>query len=240
MKVAIDQILNRTKMRLLLTQTTHADAYLEKLINEAATHHIGGLDNFVVSCETLDIDCLKARLPINAVDLICYSFPDATGCSGCCIDCMNPHNPNATCSCPNWFVADRNILTEFCGSGVSAGLSSNFFDVQNGYIVFPSSVTQPTVKVWYRGLNIDEDGIAILDESWERGLSAYAAWQYAIAHFKSYASEQRKLWQMEWTAQRERIRGLALQRDAILHKPEVSAIARAILMNPMVMTNRNG
>lgn len=239
MTVSCEQIINRTKMRLLLTGTTHADAVLEKLINEAATHHLNALTSFVISCETIDIDCLKARLPESCVELICYSFPDSSDCTGCCTTCMNPHNENAVCSCPTYFVPDRNILTEFCGLGASCALSSNFFDVQGGYIVFPSTVTQTTVKVWFRGLNIDEDGLAIIDEKQERALSAYAAWQYAIAHFKSYAPEQRRVWQQEWVNQRNVLRGGSVQADFQMNKAQASAISRALLVNPAISSNRN-
>ena len=240
MRVPIEQIINRAKLNLNLTGTSHGDAFLEKLINEGATWHLDTLESYVISCETLDIDCNKAKLPDAAVELICYSFPDATGCTGCCADCMNPHNPDYSCSCPAWFVADRNILTEFCGTGQSAGLSANFFDIQNGYIVFPSTVTQPTVKVWFRGINIDSDGIAIIDERQERALSAYASWKYAIAHWRSYADGQRMEWKKEWIAQKNWLKGGAVQRDFQLHKVEAGAIARAILINPGLIANRNG
>lgn len=239
MKVPTAQIINRTKMRLLLTGTTHADAVLEKLINEAATYHLNALSCYVISCETITIDCLKAELPDSCVQVLCYSFPDATGCSGCCATCMNPHNEGAVCSCPTYFVPSREILTEFCGLGASCGLSANFFDVQNGYIVFPSTVTQSTVKVWFRGYNLDEDGLALIDERQERALSAYAAWQYAIAHYKSYAPEQRATWRSEWVAQKNWLRGTDVQADFQMNKAKASSIARALLVNPVISANRN-
>lgn len=240
MKVTTEQVINRTKLNLGLTGTTHSDSFLEKLINEAATWHLDTLSSYIISCETLQIDCLKAKLPDAAVDLICYSFPDATGCSGCCVDCMNPHNANYQCSCPNWFVADRNILTEFCSNGSSAAISSSFFDVQNGYLIFPSTITQSTVKVWYRGLNIDEEGLAVIDERQERALSAYASSRYAIANWKSYSDGQRRFWNAEWVAQKQNLRGNAVLEDFRLHKAQAAAIARAILINPLMVTNRNG
>lgn len=240
MKVSIDQIINRAKMELGLTGTTHSDAHLEKLINEAATWHINALDSYIISCSELIIDCFKARLPDSAVELICYSFPDVESCSGCCLSCMNPHNPTYSCNCPTYFVPNRGILTNMCDMGCSAGLSANFFDVQGGYIIFPETVTATTVKVWYRGINIDEDGVAVIDEKQERALAMYAAWMYSVAHFKSYASEQRVTWKNAWIAQKSWLRGSAVQADARLHKGELAAIARAILINPMMVTNRNG
>lgn len=240
MRITTEQVINRAKLNLGLTGTTHADAFLEKLINEAASWHINALDSFIVSCETIQIDCFKAKLPDAAVDLLCYSFPDITGCTGCCQDCMNPHNVNYACSCPNWFIPDRNILTEFCGMGGMAALSSNFFDVQNGYLVFPSTLTADTVKVWFRGINVDEDGLAIITERQERGLAAYASSRYAIANWKSYADGQRRFFNAEWIAQRSAIRGTAMQNDFRLHKAEAAAIARAILINPAMVENRNG
>ena len=153
---------------------------------------------------------------------------------------MNPHNENAVCSCPTYFIPDRNILTEFCGMGGSAGLSGNFFSVQGGYIVFPSTITQTEVKVWFRGLNIDDDGLAIIDEKQERALSAYAAWQYAIAHYKSYAPEQRREWKSEWIAQKSWLKGSSVQADWQMNKATASAIARALFVAPSLVNNRNG
>lgn len=239
MRVSAEQVINRTKINLGLTGTTHADAVLEKLINEAATWHLNTLDSYIISCTEIDIDCEKAKLPDAAVELICYQFPNATGCTGCCIDCMNPHNANYVCSCPNWFTPTRSILTNFMGLGCSVGLSSNFFDVQNGYLIFPSTVTQDTVKVWYRGVNIDDDGIAVIDERQERALSSYASWKYAIIHYKSYAEGQRLEWKKDWIAQKQWLRGTSVQQDWQLHKAEASAIVRAVLMNPFVSANRN-
>lgn len=240
MKVSIDQVLNRTKIRLRLLDTTIHDATLEKLINEAATHHLDTLNSYIISCCEIEIDdCNKAKLPESAVDLICFSFPNAQGCTGNCLSCMNDRNPNYQCSCPVWYVADRNILTQFCDMGCSAGLAMNFFDVQNGYIVFNSSVNQPTVKVWFRGYNVDQDGIAVIDEKQERALSAYASWQFAIAYYKNYFPEQRREWKMEWIAQKAWLKGDANQRDAKLHKVTLSSIARAILINPSLTANRN-
>ncbi len=213
--------------------------FQSKLINEAATWHIDALDNYVISCETIDIDCAKARLPDAAVDIICYQFPSGTTCTGCCYSCLNPHNVNYQCSCPNWFVADRNILTEFAGLGGTCGLSSAFFDVQGGYLVFPSTVTTSEVKVWFRGVNIDKDGLAIIDERQERALSAYASSRYAIANWKSYSDGQRRFWNAEWVAQKQNLRGNAVQKDFRLHKPEAAAIARAIIINSAMVVNRN-
>ena len=240
MKVSSEQIITRAKIRLRLLDTTVHDATLEKLINEAATYHLDALNSYIISCCELEIDdCYKAKLPDSAVDLICFSFPYASGCTGCCADCMNDRNPGFQCSCPTYFIADRNVLTDFCGNGASACMMGNVFDVQGGYLTFPSTINQPVVKVWYRGYNVDNDGIAILDEKQERALSAYAAWQFAVAYYKNYFPEQRREWKQEWIAQKRWLRGDANQRDAKLHKTELSSIARAILLSPRITANRN-
>lgn len=221
--------------------TTIYDATLEKLVNEAATYHLDTLNSYIISCCEVEIDdCYKAKIPENAVDLICFSFPNANGCTGCCLDCMNDKNPGYHCSCPTYYIADRNVLTDFCGFGASASMYGNFFDVQAGYIVFPSTIKQNTVKIWYRGYNVDDDGLAVLDEKQERALSAYAAYHFALAYFQYYYPEQRREWKQEWIAQKRWLKGDAVQRDAKLHKVSLSSIARAIILSPRLTANRNG
>jgi len=243
MKVSIDSVIDATKFRLGLRDSSMADLDLERLINEGAMH-IDSVDTYVISCITLDVECNKAALPEGFVELICMKIAGQSSCSGCCqsinFDPVVDQNPSSiTCTCPDFYVANRNVLTEFCGMGASCGSFDNGYDIQGGYILFPSNFSASQVQIWYRTYNMDENGIMVLDEYWQRGLSAYAAYQYAMSgqNFKLYPQAQQ--WQQEWTAQVNKIRGKSAQRDHRQHKASFSAIARAILVNPASVLNNN-
>lgn len=243
MKVCIDSVIDATKFRLGLRDTSLADADLERLINEGAMH-LDANETYIVSCETLDVDCHKAKLPEGFLELICIK-PEGDSCSGSC-GCNYNFNPvtdqnptNIVCNCSTYYTIDRNVLTEFCGQGYNCGSGMNVFDVQNGYLVFSSSFTATSVKIWFRSYNMDENGLMVLDEYWQRGLSAYAAYQYAMSGMNAKMYPQAQMWYREWVAQLNKIRGKSAQRDHRQHKGIFAAIARAILINPASVLNHN-
>lgn len=245
MKVSIDSVINDAKFKLGLRNTTMPDLDLERLVNEGALH-INAVDSYVILCETLEVECGRACLPEGFVELICMSLPDGgSSCSGCCNINFNPvvdQNPTSiVCACPQYWAISRDVLTAFCGEGGSCSMNGNLFDVQNGYLVFSSAFTGSSVKIWYRSYNMDADGIMVLDESWQRGLSSYAAYNYAMAgqNYRNYSPQQISDWKREWVAQVNKIRGRSAQKDHRQHKGIFSAIARAILINPGTALNRN-
>lgn len=248
MKIAIDQIITRAKMRLKLTNTTMPNAYLELLINEGA-RHLDNLNTFAITCATLSIDCEDkpvAHLPDNYQELLCFKFP-GNSCCGCCdedttvTDDIIPR-PTNKCLCTNLFVASREMVTNFCDRGQNAVMwnYANMFEVQNGLLYLPTTTTATEVKIWYRGTNVDEDGIMILDEDQERGLSAYAAYQYALDNKERYDKFQIQEWKKEWIAQKDWLKGSAVKQDHTMHKWNVTAISNAIFLDPWLSADRYG
>jgi hypothetical protein len=238
MRISIDSVIDNAKFLLGLRDTTYADADLERLIDEGA-RHLGRIGVFVISCETLDIDCAKAALP---GELICFSFPDTT-CTGCCNATFDPateSNPFNSCGCYQYYTANRSVLTEFCGMNVSCGLMGGFgYSEQGGYLVFPSNITATTVKVWTRGKETDDDGIMVLDDMDERGVAAYAAYKYASAgqNYKMYP--QRKEWKDEWVNQKNMRIAQDFQSYAKQNANIWSAVCRSIILNPTNILNQN-
>jgi hypothetical protein len=248
MKIDIEQVITRTKFRLGLQDTTSNDGYLQMLIEEAA-RHLDTVDSYVVTCEDIDVDCSKAKLPDNLSILLCMKLLDPIN-----VDCVQqPYDPETDtassnniyncCTSGTFWIPSRDVLTDFCGlgSGFAGQPFGNVFDTQNGYILFPSWLTVNKIRIWYKGLNVDENGLMILDDFEERGLSAYAAYQFASSgqNAKSYTPQQIALWQREATAQINKIRGKSAQMDHRKHKGKFAAIARAFLINPMNALNNN-
>ena len=235
MKIEISSVIVRAKRRLGLMNTTRWDAELEALIQEGAIH-LNALSTYAISHETIDVDCTKAKLPDGVTEVLAIRNPNLSTCVGfCCVvpDEFSVDNRlmQTNCNCGNYFVADRGLLTAFDGDCSYGG---NIYAVQNGYISLPTNTTLTEIKVWYRGYNKDCDGIMLLDEIQERGLSAYAAFQFALSgtHISKYTPMQVREWRQEWNNQKGFVQGKASQDDFRQNKPTVAAIAQAILLSP--------
>lgn len=242
MKIDISSIITEAKFLLGLTDTTKWDSRLESLINQASIH-LNSLNTYTISCETIEVDCGKAKLPDSAISVIAIKSTTSSQCTGLCHVVADENSVDdrfmeCGCVCGNYFVADRNVLTNFNGNGCYGG---NVFSVQDGYINFPSNTTLTEIRVWYHGYNVDEDGIMVFDELQERGLAAYAAYMFAISgtHFDKYDRMQVMEWKKTWVAQRPFLQGKAQQDYFRQNKGKFAAIARAILIDPYQALNIN-
>ncbi len=224
-----EQIVVRTKGRLRLMETSEHDSYLLKLIEEGA-RGLNSSATYKIQCCEVDIDCNKAKLPdsFESLEYFCID--------GCCGNCTTvpvtvPPTP-VVCSCPSvFFYSKQALMNGGCDEDGSCGWYGNYFYIQNGYIYFSSTVTADTVKIWYRGFNTDSDGLMIVDEECERGLSAYAAFQFASSYPEAYAPEQRSAWNNEWVAQKRYINGKKVIREFKLSKPYISLLVNGQLVN---------
>lgn len=241
MKINIDSVITEAKGLLGLEDTTKWDAQIEKKINQGALH-LNNLDTYVISCETIEVECAKAYLP-QATEIIAIKSTTSSNCTGLCHVVADENSVDdrfmeCGCVCGNFFVADRNVLTNFNGNGCYGG---NVFAFKDGYINFPSNTTLTEIQVWYRGYNQDEDGIMVIDELQERGLAAYAAYKFATSgtHFNKYDRMQIMEWKKEWVAQKAFLGGKSQQDDHRQNKGKFAAIARAILIDPYQVLNNN-
>ena len=249
MKIPIAQTITLAKTYLGLMETTRNDTVLEKFCNMAAMR-IDARNTYKISCETIDIDCYRATLPSNTIEVISFRFPDLSGgCSGCC-----GGNPNTTpgtldvnmspqCGCPMWYVADRNVLTDWNGLGANASWVGNFFsyDTQAGILVFPTTLTATSVQVYFRGYNQDSNGIMLIEEYMEDAIACFAAYKFATSgmNARKYTPKQISDWSRLWAKQRNHIRGTENLIDHRQHKADASAIARSVLINPLMVLNTN-
>jgi len=245
MKISSESVITRTKFRLGLQDSTLWDAYIEKLIYEAA-RHLDAVSSYIISCTTLTVDCHRAKLPDDFVEVVCVKMvtpSDTCSCNNVYDPATDPSSNGiySSCTCGQYYIADRGVLTAFCGLGYNGTWYGNVFDTQNGYFILPDTNPATEVQIWYRGLNVDENGLMILDDFQERGLSAYAAYQFANSgsNYKAYDNQQRRLWLAEANAQINKIRGKAAQNDHNAHINKFASIARSFLINPMQSQNAN-
>lgn len=234
MTIDIEQVINYSKLLLSLNNTEN-DAVLEKFINVGA-RSLRTYDNYIVTTTELEIDdCHKAKLPSGFVEFLGARFTDS--CSGCCggtygTTITEPGSIDTVyrppCACPIVFLPASYTALWNENNG-SCGTYGNYFTIEGDYIFFPSSVTSTKITICYRTLNIDGDGIMILNEDWERGLGAYAAYMYASVHFTIYPRDIRRQWQQEWVAQKMESRGLAQVKRSKLNKRAIWRIMNTLL-----------
>lgn len=239
MKVDITEAITRTKERLGLEETTRQDARLLNLVNEGA-EQLKIPDTYIVSCEILDIDECggKAKLPDACIQVLCISPIIDNSCT--CSLCGSGQEQlqalsgmSTRCSCAPYYVADSSLLTQFTGLGAGACFAGNVYYEQNGYLILPSTATGQ-MKVWYRSRNVDCDGIMIIDSDWIRGISAYAAFQFASsgANYNKYPPRQVSDWRVEWTNQKNHLQSTGQLEKFKLDKMKFLAIASAIVARP--------
>ena len=239
MKTDIATIINRARRRLGLQHTTMHEADLRQLVNEGLSE-MQKLETYTVSCEIIDIECGRGKLPFNCDFVLAISpIPTDTGC--CCL-CSGEEVLQSTtlmntrsCSCSAYYVSDSSILMAMNDCGASCSSSTNIYYTQNGYLILKPSA-EGQMKVYYWGKNVDCNGIMMADEDDIRGVSAYAAYQFASSgsNFNKYNYRQVKDWEKEWVAQKSYWQGVSQKKYFKANKARFTAIATAIVTNPVL------
>lgn len=210
------------------------DSYLSKLIDEGASH-LGTINSYCVSCTQMQIsDCFTAELPDFCEEFIMGRFT-STGCSCGCSSTgvtiedgeTSATSITSTCSCAVWYYSP-NVLT---GLPAYCAPYGQYFAIQGNTITFPSTTTATSFQAYYKSMNVDDNGFMILYERWERGLSAYAASQFALDYPERYSPEQRRGWHLEWVAQKGKQKAKSVADQNKLDKAAVMNIMNAIVLN---------
>lgn len=241
MRTDIETAINRTRRRLGLEHTTMHEAALRTYVDEGV-NHIYTPENYVISSQEIDIECGRGALPTGCDEVIAIApvrDENGTCClcgngSGEAILHANTLMSTRACMCLPYYVSDKSVLFEMGGLGVSCGINTNIFYTQSGYLILNASA-EGTMKIWYKGKNVDCDGVMIIDEDWLRGVSAYAAYQFASSgmNFNKYNYRQMKDWQVEWTAQKANQSALGQRKHFKKNKARFLEIASAIVARPI-------
>lgn len=239
MRTDISAIINRARRRLGLEQTTMHEATLRQYADEGV-NHLQLLDNYIVSCEIVTIECGKGDLPEFCDSVIAVS-PVSNDDGSCCL-CSGEEQLQSltglntrTCACLPFYVSDSSVLMQMNSCGVGCGSSVNIYYTQGSKIILnPNAEGQ--LKIYFRSRNVDSDGIMIVDEDWVRGVSAYVAYQFASSgsNFNKYNYRQIKGWEAEWVAQKSYWQGVSQKKYTHANKARFAAIANAIVTNPIL------
>ena len=194
--IAIEQIISRTYVRLGIRDTTEYDPEIRMYINEGAKG-LFATDVKVLMCKEVDVDCHKAACDKN---FLFFSVPTEI--------CACTTTP-CTGGCGKFYYFKTSTELQYAKSSGMNCCSATDFSYSGGYLNLPSNIDSKTIIVYYMGYNTDSDGYMFLDEDWERGLSAYAAFQFSSTApmFNKFSGEFRARMQQEWNAQFNRQAG---------------------------------
>lgn len=221
--IPIDDVIARTRMQLRLSDTSQDD-FLEVLINEGLKH----LDTLSLTTKKQKCICVeggKAKLPCGFVRLLGIKYK-ATRYDGKPID-VTP------------VYIDKNFLRS-CGVEEDAlGIYDDFynsFQINGDFIYFSSAGQFDEVEIAYLGYHTDDKDRLLVKEMYERALTAYACYNYAMAYIENYNQYAIEKYSAVWKAQKQWIRGKDAREDFENTKFQMGKIFNALLVNRELMT----
>jgi len=231
--ITIDDVIARTKIQLLIGNTTEHDAYLEIVISEAL-RHLDSISLYVKRQCTLDIVDNKAELPKGYMKLLGARFTSTV--------LMNQYVNGVvtlvpiTTSAPIFYVdyAWFNSLSIPINNDFFRNYS-NTFQIVNGVIHFNSmDIESGTIDIAFMGLNVDEQGRLIIYEEYERALSSYACYMFTLAYAEQKGVGISDRYYETWKAQKSWIKGGAWKDEFQRTKMDVASAVNAMVIDTSV------
>lgn len=231
--VSIEDVITNIKLDCSLENTTQFDSYFEIKIKE-------GLGHLKVLSQTVKKQCKitfndgtgslpKDLVRFLALRAICHPITAA--------ELAN----NPTLAYTNNFFnggiilyADTTFLSS-CGCNINGWNDyRNNVQINNGFIHFNNHLTPDYGIMAYMGLNVDENGNALILERYERALTAYGSWRYKKKFFKQFNQYIIESDRAEWIAQASRIKGEDAATDFQNNKNDIQIAVSALLTSPIV------
>lgn len=229
--IPLTQCVASAKMQLRIGDTTDDDLWMEKLANEA-TRHLDCLSIFTKRQCSLDVHDGKSKLPNGFYRLLGLRLGNGFDCG-------------------QMFYVDMPFLNS-CGC-VDVGLGVNFrnavgaFQIQNGYIIYSTNMTftdpithvvtaVTSVDLAFIGLNVDSDGLMVVRDDMERGVTAYICWMYCLQNADKYNSYQIEKWEQIWKAQKMWIQSVDLQNQFMNTRRQIAQISNAWVVDKTFFT----
>lgn len=236
-QISTSDIIARAKMQLGISNTTDNDIWFETLANEAA-RHLDCLSVTVKRTCKLDIDGTSVCLPKGFKKFVALRFVDESLTpNNASIQSITQNTSNIiiTPAMPYGFMdnaiyADLKFLTD-CGTN-NDGLWTDFpelFQIQNGSIFFHGKPMSTTALISFMGLNVDENGMMLVFEDYERAIWNYICWMFCLQNFERYPANLREEYRMTWTAQKAWIKSEEVVQHFKDTKRQVSEWANALV-----------
>jgi len=228
--IKVDEIVARAKMQLRLGDASHDD-FLSVLAQEAL-NSLNALSQLVKKQVCLTFEGTTAKLPQDYVRYLALRLDTANDTTN------DPIQNQLLNGCQMYLYADTAFLTQ-CGCDASGATdwSRGGFQINAGYIHLNSEVEVLEATLAYMGLNVDEDGKAIIEERYERGVSAYICYMFSLAWVEKTNQYVIEEYKNIWMAQRGKIIGRDAAQSFQVDKRSIQNMWGAFLISPIVNYN---
>ena len=195
--------------------TTDEDISLERSANEAI-QHLDILSILVKKQCTLTVSDHKAKLPAGYAKLIGIRASSGQNYSQLVyVDLPFLNNCGANTIGSN--IVSINGVYQIQGGYIHITNNPNILDEDNESI----PLTEITLAYW--GLNVDENGLMIGLESYERAIVAYICYKYTLQNFDQFNQYVIESYQSEWKAQKAYLKSKEQQDQFNNTKRQVAA-----------------
>lgn len=235
-EISIDEVLARTKVQLLIANTTEHDDYLEMMISEGLRH----LDAITLCKKKqciLDIVDSKAELPKGFQKLLGMRILK-TVLMNQQVNGIMQQVPIPICS-PIFYVDTIFLNNCECDNLNGNNILQNFRDtmqISGNTIHFNSNnIESGQVSLAFMVLNVDEFGRILIYEEYERALSSYASYMFSLAYLqdnRSVAMADR--YYAIWVAQKAWIKAGAWKDEFQKTKMEIASMVSALVSDQTV------
>lgn len=223
--ISVDEIISAAKMPLRLQNTTEYDDWFELLVYEAI-RSIDSLACFTKRQCDIDIVDYKGVLP--------KGFQRLLGLRFLCDDITNNQNNGTTGSFADSFIyVDSKFLMD-CGcdlNNTTLRHYGSFVQIQQGYLYVNTNLQITGVRMAFLGLNVDDNGLPLIYDYYQRCLTAYICWKYTRSFSDMYKEADIRSYEAEYYAQRGWIRATEVKEDFIKSKRKIGELANAILVS---------
>ena len=210
--IPVDNFVSSAKILLGLENTTVFDIILSKWALEGI-RHLDCLSLLKKNVGTFPICDNKVKLPNCFVRLLGLKTKSATTVN----DVMYVDIPFIT-------------AIGFTGSFFN---TKDFFEINNGYIIFhgdiPDDITE--VVMAYLSFNTDKDGLLVAQSDQERGVTSYVCWKYAQREFAKIPANLRNEWMREYQSQKRWIKSVDFQKAFQNTKSQIREWMNALVVN---------
>jgi len=228
--ISVDEVLVNAKAKLRIGDSSQDD-FLTLLFFEALSS-LNAYSQLKKENCPLTFQGSTAKLPDNYVRYLALRLDTASDTTN------DPIQNQIFNGCQYYLYADLNYLNN-CGCDTTGALDWNRggFQISNGFIHLNSEVEVISATLAYMGLNVDANGKRVIFERYERGVSAYLCWKYALTWFEQFNQYVIDSYQQEWMAQRGKLIGIDNAQSFQQEKRQIQNIWGAMLVSPIVNFN---
>lgn len=198
-KISAKEVIAGIKLQLDIDTTDH-DIYFQRLLAEGV-RHLDAKSIFKKCEKTLEVEDNQVELPCDFYQLL-----------------------GLRTNCTPYIYADLPYLYGCgCSENVMVQPYAGGFEIQDGTIFFHVSegdeITEATLAYW--AFNLDDDGLPVIYEDFERGLIDYCCWRFTQKYFKDYPQYMNDQYHKGWTAQKRWVKSKAIKQDFEQNKAQV-------------------